>query len=703
MYFFLLVFQYILKSLQLYQALYIPCETNIIRMKMKNFLIYTVFFFILSPLLSNAQKSRAQKIDSLEKVLKTIDSDSLRIDIKGKLCKFYVGVDSLRSFKLGYEALRLSKKNNNKKGLASAYFSLGYAFISYDDIKNAKKHYTLSKDIYVKLMAVDSTEQNIINWVKVTYNLGTIFGREGYVNKELKTMIEVVPILEKTKDIGLMAIVNSNIGVRFVNIKDYGKAYHYFIKSDEMFKKTNRVNAHIYSNLVFSDCLLEMDSIVAMKTILDDVKIRLDQMPKAWEWNVYYTQIGRYHSSISEYDKALDYYDNAKKSIGRNKIAQHLEVLYSAYMTTYEATNNYKKAKEYALKHLTLLENNKFGEKRVDTYKKLAKYEEKDKNFTRAYGYLSKYRQLRDSITVDSMNLEVRQLELLFQTEKKEKKILDLKNKNSETALEIEKRLSLSYLMVMIIGVLAIVLTAGYIIYKNKFRKAKIKERKRETEVKELRQEQENKVFSAMIESQEKERKRLAIDLHDGLGEKLSGISLNLSKLNKDEPKQYPKKQLRKVMKDLSDSLTELRGIARNMMPETLLKFGLHAALKDYCSSMNNTSSKVTLQFYGSDKGISTTQQVTMFRVIQELINNAIKHAKASEVLVQYMREENIIDITVEDNGIGIDKKTLENEASGMGLANLRTRVAYLNGNLDFQAVKEEGTTVNVHINIDVA
>ena len=103
-------------------------------MKMKNFLIYTVFFFILSPLLSNAQKSRAQKIDSLEKVLKTIDSDSLRIDIKGKLCKFYVGVDSLRSFKLGYEALRLSKKNNNKKGLSSAYFSLGYAFLSYDDI-----------------------------------------------------------------------------------------------------------------------------------------------------------------------------------------------------------------------------------------------------------------------------------------------------------------------------------------------------------------------------------------------------------------------------------------------------------------------------------------------------------------------------------------------------------------------------------------
>ena len=206
-----------------------------------------------------------------------------------------------------------------------------------------------------------------------------------------------------------------------------------------------------------------------------------------------------------------------------------------------------------------------------------------------------------------------------------------------------------------------------------------------------------------MIEGQEKERKRLAIDLHDGLGGRLSGISLNLSKLDKDEPKEYPKKQLRKVMKDLDDSLSELRSIARNMMPETLVKFGLQAALKDYCSSMTGGETKVTLQFYGSDKGIDLNQQVTMYRVIQELINNAIKHANASEVLVQYMREGNQVDITVEDNGVGFKKEIAETVDSGMGLSNLKTRVAYLKGEMDFQSEENEGTTVNVHINIDDA
>jgi len=207
-----------------------------------------------------------------------------------------------------------------------------------------------------------------------------------------------------------------------------------------------------------------------------------------------------------------------------------------------------------------------------------------------------------------------------------------------------------------------------------------------------------------MIEGQEKERKRLAIDLHDGLGGRLSGISMNLSKLDKDEPKQYPKKQLQKVMKDLNDSLTELRNIARNMMPETLMKFGLQAALKDYCSSMTGSDTKVTLQFYGNDKGININQQVTMYRVIQELINNAIKHAKATEVLVQFMREGNNVDITVEDNGVGFNKnESLKKKASGMGLSNLQTRVAYLKGNIDFESEENEGTTVNVHINIDAA
>ncbi len=363
----------------------------------------------------------------------------------------------------------------------------------------------------------------------------------------------------------------------------------------------------------------------------------------------------------------------------------------------------YDKAIAYMSEFKDIALKEKNLQDQFDAYDKLAVYEASSKNYEKAYSNLTEAIKISDILVNEQTQENMRRLELQYQTAKKEKEILALKNENNRSALSLEIKRSQGYLMGAIISTLAFILFMGHLFYRKKIRKAHVEDAKQKEEVKLLKQEQQNNIFSAMIEGQEKERKRLAIDLHDGLGGRLSGISLNLSKLDKDQPQQYPKKQLKKVMKDLNDSLTELRNIARNMMPETLVKFGFRAALKDYCSSMTRSDTKVTLQFYGSDKDISIQQQVTLYRIIQELINNAIKHAKATEVLVQYIREDNTIDITVEDNGIGIDNKVLEKKGSGMGLDNLKTRVAYLKGNMDFLTEKDEGTTVNIYINIDAA
>ena len=107
---------------------------------------------------------------------------------------------------------------------------------------------------------------------------------------------------------------------------------------------------------------------------------------------------------------------------------------------------------------------------------------------------------------------------------------------------------------------------------------------------------------------------------------------------------------------------------------------------------MTGGGTAVTLQFYGEEKGIPVSQQVTIFRIIQELINNAVKHAKSSEVLIQYIRDGKQIHITVEDNGMGMPEEALDVQTSkGMGLGNLRTRVAYLKGKLDFHSAQRKG------------
>ncbi|KAG1649525.1 Sensor histidine kinase MctS [Nymphon striatum] len=451
---------------------------------------------------------------------------------------------------------------------------------------------------------------------------------------------------------------------------------------------------------------LEKGYDLANKLIKSDSSIPLLELWANGTYNLglTYGTLGKHQKEIEFTDKIIPRPKDAVKSL--DEILHLVEndegttlygIIMQRYAKAYEAMNDFKSATPY---HTKYIESARKMQKDMFLFQGLYKRSEhyaSMANYENAYEDLLQALDIYDSLETVKTLVKLDELNLKYETAQNEKEILELKVKN-------EEKKSQAYLLGGIVSILSLLLFAGYYVYSQRMRKARKKEREQVAEVQLLKQEQQNKIFSAMIEGQEKERKRLAIDLHDGLGGRLSGISMNLSKLDKDEPKEYPKKQLQKVMKDLNDSLTELRNVARNMMPETLVKFGLQAALKDYCSSMTGSETKVTLQFYGSDKGININQQVTMYRVIQELINNAIKHAKASEVLVQYMREGSQVDITVEDNGIGFDKsKSLKEKDSGMGLSNLQTRVAYLKGNIDFESEENEGTTVNVNINIDAA
>lgn len=664
-------------------------------------IIFTLLFLILTT--SAAQTGREKQIDSLENALRVADSDTLRVNILSELARTYGGVDSLKCFNNGFKALELSKEINYLRGMAESNINIAGGYLDYYDAENAKKYFEKGNAFADKLIAKDSSGRNMKIWLRGIYNLGVAYGYEGNVEKEIELAAKTIPIAQRMGDKMFVANGNTNLAIKYNNLSYFEKAYELFETSQKQYQEVGEPEDMIYHSLVFSSCLFSMDSLPRMKSVLDIAKKNLDKSPNSFYMGNYYGELGLYYNGIGEYENALKVLDRSRDFFKTNEANAYLRLLYQRYAHSYEKMGNFEKAREYTTKYINFADDIHSGEDILGSYALLAKYEAGLKNFQPAYRYLKKYIAALDSARIGKLGNDMQLLEVQYKTATKEKEILALKNEKNEAALALEKKKSQAYLLGAIASILALLLFGGYYGYNQKLRKARKKERMQEAEVQLLKQEQQNKIFSAMIEGQEKERKRLAIDLHDGLGGRLSGISMNLSKLDKDEPKQYPKKQLQKVMKDLDDSLTELRSIARNMMPETLVKFGLQAALKDYCSSMTGKDTKVTLQFYGSDKGIDLNQQVTMYRVIQELINNAIKHAKASEVLVQYMREGNQVDITVEDNGIGFVKENLIKKASGMGLSNLRTRVAYLKGDLDFHSDENEGTTVNVHITVDAA
>ena len=648
-----------------------------------------------------AQDPKQKKIDSLERVLKLAKLDTSRVNIMNRLIDAYNGVDSLKAFQRGNEALRISKKIDYLKGIADAYIQLGGLYRDYSINEKAQEYLKEGIKFAEKLVQQDSSKANLKTWINGNYFLATSYGDQGQLEEEIELTDKVLPVAEAIGDSLFLANAHTNLGLKKVIFGLFDEAHTSISRGGAIYEALGNPEKGNYNRIQFAKLLYHMDSLDQMKKVLDKVKIDMQRGSNDFDRLNFQLEESLYYMATESYNKSLESLDKARKYVQGDENSLQSGALLQRYAFVYAKKNDFENAKKYASDYYDASKSRNDSLSMFQALYKRSEFSVAQKDFKSAYyDYVAAF-DLYEAINTTEAANKYKEIELKYKKAENESAILKLENEKKESALVLEQRKSQTYLLTGIVSLLALLLLLGYFFYRSKLRKAKLKETEQVAEVNYLKQEQKNQIFSAMIEGQEKERKRLAIDLHDGLGGRLSGISMNLSKLDKDEPKKYPKKQLQKVMKDLDDSLTELRTIARNMMPETLVKFGLQAALKDYCSSMTGQDTKVTLQFYGNEKGIEPSEQVTMYRVIQELINNAIKHAKASEVLVQYMREGNQVDITVEDNGVGFKKEIVENKGSGMGLSNLRTRVAYLKGDLDFQSQENEGTTVNVHLTVD--
>jgi len=200
----------------------------------------------------------------------------------------------------------------------------------------------------------------------------------------------------------------------------------------------------------------------------------------------------------------------------------------------------------------------------------------------------------------------------------------------------------------------------------------------------------------AMIEGQEAERERVAKDLHDSLGGLLSTVKLQFDSLENKLDGVSKFKNYQNANRLLDTACQEVRDIARNMQPSSLLNLGLVAAVRDLINRIDDPDQRtIDFQHYGLENKLENTVALTVYRLVQELLNNSIKHSKAKEILIQLTREENEFIIMVEDDGVGFD---VEGVKKGMGTENILSRVNYLKGDLSVHSEKEKGTTTLITV-----
>jgi signal transduction histidine kinase len=217
-----------------------------------------------------------------------------------------------------------------------------------------------------------------------------------------------------------------------------------------------------------------------------------------------------------------------------------------------------------------------------------------------------------------------------------------------------------------------------------------------QAELQSVTERQEFERYRAMMDAREEERNRIAKDLHDGVGGLLSGVKMSLTQmqhrldLNEDDALVYARS-----LDMLDGSMQEVRRVSHAMMPPSLQQFGLTVALRDFAEAINSMRTiEVVFQVVGSaPQPFLLERQLMIYRIVQELVNNVLKHAHASKCLIQLVYSD-LIAITVEDDGVGFNKLNTQ----GAGLSNLRQRVEFLKGTIDWDSKTGEGTSVMVEI-----
>jgi len=252
----------------------------------------------------------------------------------------------------------------------------------------------------------------------------------------------------------------------------------------------------------------------------------------------------------------------------------------------------------------------------------------------------------------------------------------------------------LNYLLVGTGAGLLIILLLSYRTYTQK---RKLQQQR----ITELEAEKQLTATEAVLKGEEQERTRLAKDLHDGLGGMLSGIKYSFTTMKGNlvmTPENH--QAFERSMDMLDSSIREMRRVAHNMMPEALIRFGLNTALNDFCNDINQSGALIiSYQSIGLEGvSIDQTTSITLYRIVQELINNTMKHAKATTSIVQLTISNGQLSLTVEDDGKGFDT-TILNTNKGIGWVNIKNRVEFLKGKLDITSKEGEGTSVHIELN----
>lgn len=348
----------------------------------------------------------------------------------------------------------------------------------------------------------------------------------------------------------------------------------------------------------------------------------------------------------------------------------------------YQNTNENQLAISHVLESNQLAQKINFLDLMAHNYKMLSELYAKQGQDKLALDNMNQHIVLKDSLYNAQKSKQIEEISVKYETEKNKLVIEEQKNKI------LKRNYAIGISIFLLLGIIGI----SSLLFKRIQLKNDLKLQQR------LIKEQESSA-KAVMNAEEEERQRIARDLHDGVGQLMSTAKMNLSSLESyiDFQNEDQKRVFENAIHLVDESCKEVRVVSHNLMPNALLKKSLADAIRNFINKIEKNKLQIHLYIEGLDEKLDQNLESVLYRIVQECVNNVIKHAEATSLDISILKEKGEINLTIEDNGKGFAVKKMAN-FEGIGLNSIISRVQYLKGTVDFDSAPGEGTLVAINI-----
>jgi two-component system NarL family sensor kinase len=656
---------------------------------MKKYLSVILFLFFYT---GKSLLAQQHLVDSLTLELQQPMADTARAISMMRLAIDYEVVDTAKAFQAYRDAIAFGLEKNLDYQLGRIYHNQSFLFSVAGNYEESKASLDKAVEYYQKTKNPKGKrfEANAYG------DMANIFKNQNNLEQSIQYHLKCISIFEQLGLEGDLVTRYCNLASLFGEYLDFYKQNEYAHKALSSAKKTgSRQNLSMAYFILAHSCILLEDYNLS-KTYIDSSKLYFNENSNIDILFSYYLITAQVFRQLNQFDSAFYYFEKCfdaseKNNYSYGKAESQLQMGAVAILQ-----KKYPLAEEYlnaGIKEAEILNNYNILD---EGYKYLSDIYSVTGRYKLAYEYFQKYKDMNDSVVNIDSKKYTADLEKKYETEKKESIIHHLEVEKKLQELSLQKKNIFNYFLIA--GIVSI-LIISMLYYLNFKQKQKLQQQL----IYKLETEKQLAATEAVLKGEDQERTRLAKDLHDGLGGMLSGIKYSFTTMKGNLIMTPDNHQAFERSIDMLDSsIKELRRVAHNMMPEALLRFGLDTALKDFCNEINQSGAlKVSYQSIGLEGfTIDQTTAISLYRIVQELLNNTMKHAGATSAIVQLTKLNEHLSITVEDDGKGFDNSILT-ESKGIGWINIKNRVELLKGKLDITSRESIGTSVQIELTLN--